>query len=419
MLNINLTNREEIENEFMALLVNKNEMLDLVQVKPKYLKQEKNQILLEQLLECWKENKVINLTEVAKKYEKFDIDWYFKLLTETFWYNQASNKQLELSEESIVKFYKEDIIQKINYKLQNNEITYDDFMKKMRILDEIQIKKEASLLTLDELEKNIVDQKQIKFTKFKRLEKQLKLAQNDLVVIGSMTGTGKTGFMLNLMNDLMKEYQCIYFNMEMSKSSIYKRMIAINSGVPIDFINEPTTYQKELIDKSMKEIESSRVVIEHQISDIKDIKALVKKKKDKNKHTVIFIDHLGLTRVNGKNSLYEQMTEIIKILRQICLEYDCTIIGASQLNRSAYSSDELSVSMLKDSGELENSARKVILLYRDKDSKKEDPEPLMNIEICKNDSGATGKIRMKYYKNKQIFEEEETWQQLNQKNLKK
>lgn len=99
------------------------------------------------------------------------------------------------------------------------------------------------------------------------------------------------------------------------------------------------------------------------------------------------------------------MTEIMKTLREICLDYDCTIIGASQLNRSAYTSEELSVSMLKDSGELENSARKIILLYRDKESAKEDLNPTMNIDICKNDSGATGKIQMIYHKVKQIFEE--------------
>ena len=61
--------------------------------------------------------------------------------------------------------------------------------------------------------------------------------------------------------------------------------------------------------------------------------------------------------------------------------------------------------MLKDSGELENSARKIILLYRDKESAKEDLNPTMNIDICKNDSGATGKIQMIYHKVKQIFEE--------------
>ena len=405
MLNITRQNREEIENEFMALILNKNEVLDLIQVKPQYLYNEKNKKMLEQLIKTWKKNKIINYQIIAKEHKDFDFEHWIVLFNDTFYYKNSYLQQLKLAEESIVKYYKEDIIKKVNEDLKSSKITYDEFMKKMKKLDEIKIVEEANIITLEELKENIKDQKQIHFNKFSKMGGILKLAQNDLLVIGSMTGTGKTGFMLNIMSDLMQEYQCIYFNMEMSKSSIYKRIIAINADVPVDSINNPTPYQKELIEKSMQKIIDSKIIIEHQVNNINDIKALVSKKKDKTRHTVIFIDHLGLTKIDGKTSLYEQMTEIMKTLRLICLEYDCTIIGASQLNRSAYSSEELSLSMLKDSGELENSARKIILLYRDKDSSKEDLNPTMNVDICKNDSGATGIMQMKYEKIKQIFKE--------------
>lgn len=36
-MNISRSNREEIENEFMALLLNQEKLLDSIQVKPKYL----------------------------------------------------------------------------------------------------------------------------------------------------------------------------------------------------------------------------------------------------------------------------------------------------------------------------------------------------------------------------------------------
>ena len=331
---------------------------------------------------------------------------YVELLTHTFYYDKAWREQLNLAEESIIKYLKEDIIKVKNKELREKKIDYDNFMQQMKKLDEIRITKDSNVLTVKELSENIVEQKQIKFNKFKKMSKILKLSQNDLLVIGSMTGTGKTGFMLNLMSDLMTDYQCIYFNMEMSKPSIYRRLIAINSNIPVDNVNNPVTgYQVDLVRETIKSIADKGVIIEHQVNNLSDIRAVVSKKKDSSRHTVIFIDHLGLVRINGKTSLYEQMTEIMKNLRLICLEYDCTIIGASQLNRSAYNSEELSLSMLKDSGELENSARKIILLYRDKNSSKEDLRPLMNVDICKNDSGATGILKMQYDKVKQIFEE--------------
>ena len=405
MMNISRHTRDEIENEFMSLVLHKNEVLDLIQIKPQYLHIKKNQIMLQQLLENWKINKLINYELIVKKHNDFDFKWWSFLYNDTFYYEEAYLEQLKLSEESIVKYYKEDIIKNINKRLEAKEISYDEFMKAMKKLDDIKIVNEANVLTKDELINNIAEQKQIKFNKYPKMGKILKLAQNDLLVIGSMTGTGKTGFMLNLMSDLMEDYQCIYFNMEMSKSSIYKRIIAINADIPVDSINYPTDFQREMIKQSINKISNSKVIMEHQVNNISQIRALVSKRKDKQRHTIIFIDHLGLTKIDGKQSLYEQMTEIMKELRKICLEYDCTIIGASQLNRSAYTSDELSLSMLKDSGELENSARKIILLYRDKGSPKESLEPTMNIDICKNDSGSTGVMQMKYFKVKQIFKE--------------
>ena len=152
----------------------------------------------------------------------------------------------------------------------------------------------------------------------------------------------------------------------------------------------------------MCDLEKSRLVIEHKANDIKQIKSVIAKLKEKNRHTILFIDHLGLTKCDDKKTLYEQATEVAKQLRQICLEYDCTIISASQLNRGAYQSDELSLSMLKDSGELENSASKVILLYK---KNKDDKKSNMIIDIAKNRDGITGKIEMSYEREKQIFKE--------------
>ena len=216
--------------------------------------------------------------------------------------------------------------------------------------------------------------------------------------------------MLNLMNELMLDYQCIYFNMEMSKSTIYKRLVSINADIPIKYINNPETdFQKKKIDNSMNILEKANLIVEHKANDIKQIRSVVAKLKDKNKHTILFIDHLGLTKVDGTKSLYEQATEVAKQLRQMCLEYDCTIISASQLNRGAYSSDEITLSMLKDSGELENSASKVILMYRDKESSKDNEIVEMNIDVAKNRDGICGIIKMMYDKTKQVFEEKKVY----------
>ena len=407
MLTISRNNRQEIENEYLALLLNKNELFDIAQVRPQYLHDKENAKIFEYAKECYEEFKVVNPVKIAEKHKDINFAKMTDLIINTFYYGEAWEEQLKLSEESIVKFFKEDIINVLNKKLEKKEIEYDLFMRKMKELDDIELIKGSETISVEELDENInIENVVINLLNFPKMNNMLKMVQGDFVIIGAMTGQGKSGFMLNLMNDLMDRYQCIYFNMEMSKSTIYKRLISIKANVLIDDVTHPKTeYQKNIIDAAKKKIENARLIIEHKANDIRQIKNILVKHKDKDRHTILFIDHLGLTRADNTKSLYEQATEVAKQLRQMCLEYDCTIVSASQLNRGAYASEKPSLSQLKDSGELENSASKVILLYRNGENKNNSAISEMNIDIVKNRDGVTGFIEMEYDKAKQIFKE--------------
>lgn len=403
---ISNNNREEIERELVSLVLNKNEIIDFLQIKPKYLSDSNLAKILEYSIECYKTNKIVSPTKILELHKDFDIELFTELLVDVFFHESNWREQLRIAEESIITSYKEDYIRFLNTKLEKKQISYNDFTQEVKKLDLLQLSNITSELTATEILHNINESKaRINLRNFQKLNDTLKIVQGDFLIVGATTGAGKSGFLLNLMNSLMDEYQCIYFNMEMSKSTIYKRLISIRSGIPINYINTPTDYQKQLIEKSIKEIEKNKVIVEHKANDIKNIKSLLAKVKDEKKHTILFIDHLGLTRCDERKSLYEQTTEVAKQLRQMCLEYDCTVIGASQLNRGAYNSEQITLSMLKDSGELENSASKVILLYREAGSNKEDFQVNMNIDIAKNRDGITGIIRMEYDKTKQIFKE--------------
>ena len=408
MLAISKDNREEIENEFLSLLLNKNELFDITQIKAQYLCNKDNAKIFEYCKECYDNYKVINPGQILARHKDINFNKMSELLLHTFHHTGAWKEQLRVAEESIVKFYKEDIVNILTKKLERKEIDYNLFMKRMKELDDIELVKGSTTISVEELMQNIsTDAVEIKLSSFLKLNNMLKLVQGDFLIIGAMTGQGKSGFMLNLMNCLMERYQCIYFNMEMSKSTIYKRLISIKANVRIDDILTPQSeYQKNQIELAMQKIEKANLIVEHKANDIKAIKNILVKHKDKTRHTVLFIDHLGLTRADNTKSLYEQATEVAKQLRQMCLEYDCTIVSASQLNRGAYMADKPTLSQLKDSGELENSASKVILLYKsdtDKDNKSAIGK--VNIDIVKNRDGVTGYVEMEYDKQKQIFKE--------------
>lgn len=399
--------RLENECELLALILNKNEVIDLLQIKSDYLCDKKNQKILKYVIECYEKKKSVLPIEIANKHSDFDLIYYFELYTDFFWEKNNWRSQLDNSQKLIIEYYKEDYIKFLNEKLKNGKIKYEEFMQKIKELDELQLFDETNELKKQDMIECINEQKaRINITNFNKLNNILKLVQGDFLIIGATTGAGKSGLMLNLMNDLMNTYQCIYFNMEMSKSTIYKRMVSIKAQIKVEDVENPKTdYQKQLIDNAMNEIEKAKLIVEHKASNMNMIKSTIAKMKDLSRHTIIFIDHLGLVKIDGYHSLYEQATEVAKQLRQICLEYDCTIISASQLNRGAYSSDEITLSMLKDSGELENSASKVMLLYKDKEANKDDLVQKMIFDVAKNRDGYTGIINAIYDKEKQIFKE--------------
>lgn len=395
-------NRETIEQEYLSLLINKEELIDLVQLKPIMLSTQMNREIFSYIIKYYKENGCLSINGITRS----DMLEYFIELLDGWFDNVNPMKQLETSEKAIEDFYKKDKILELNEKLNLDKINLNTYMNQIIDLNNTTSLIKNTTITRKELEDNIkTSQVGIELKNFPKLSKELKLLQNDLLVIGATTGVGKSGFMLNLMNDLMTKYQCIYFNLEMSKSNIYRRLLAINKDFPVFSIDNPTDYQKKLIEEAIDDVEKAKISIINSVNNVIEIKKYISKLKDKNRHTIIFIDHIGLVKYQNKRSIYEESTEVIKELRKICLEYNCTVIVASQLNRSAYNSEEITLNMLKDSGELENSSRKIILLSYKKDENKESLEPIMNVDIAKNDNGSTGVTNMKYYKTKQVFKE--------------
>lgn len=404
----NKNKANEIENEYLAILLNNEEYVDVCQIKPTYLMQPEAQKMLKYILECYEQHKCVDVQKIYDRHKDFNFDYYVELLDETITYTSSVKEHFVEFENEIIKNFKKIVIKQYNKKINTDEINYDDYVNAIKKLDDINVINSSNKLTAKELLDGLNDEKMvIGLNNFPKLSKILKLVQNDFFIIGATTGAGKSGFLLNLMNDLMFRYQCIYFNMEMSKSTIYKRIVSIKNNIPMDQVSHPLTEnQRKGILMSLNDIEADKIIVEHQANNIRDIKSIISQVKDKNRHTIVFIDHLGLCKCDNTKSLYEQTTEVAKQLRQICLQYDCTIIGASQLNRSAYGSDEISLSMLKDSGELENSASKVALLYRANKNKDEpDNDTEMELEIAKNRDGLCGVIKMKYDKTKQVFKE--------------
>ncbi len=316
---MNIENREQIEREYLSILVQKPELMDLVQIKPIELSTQMHREIFSYITEYYKNHGTISCSDMTNS----KIIDYFIELVDAFLVMPDFGKQLEELEKAIEEFYKEDKIVELNKKLEGKKINYQTYIKQIVELDNSTTLIKNEVINRKELEVNLKTSKVgIEFNNFPKLSKELKLLQNDLLVIGATTGVGKSGFLLNMMNDLMTRYQCIYFNLEMSKSNIYRRLIAINGNFAVYGIDNPTEYQQTQINIAINNIEKSKISIIHSVNNVIDIKKYVSRLKDNQRHTVIFIDHIGLVKYQNKRSIYEETTEVIKELRKVCLEYN-------------------------------------------------------------------------------------------------
>ena len=372
-------NNETLEYELLALIINYPELLERNILKKEYFYGQ-DQILFNAILTEYKKHKVL-LVENLSKYRGFNLEYYFQLQTDNLW---NTNKEIKFEElqKGIIDKYKRRRFKEITDTYSGN---YEKTIQDLEKLLEINYQENSYIKSEDVINSLFNEKRQLKLG-YEEFDKDLNLSQNDLLIIGAGSGTGKTAFALNLLLKLCENYQCIYFNMEMSKDILYKRLIAIKTGISLKDLNNA----KKLSSNDLRKISVASSELENIILINGSINTPIVKKNILNiktdKHIVVFLDHIGLIKASG-NSLYEKMTNVAKDLRTICLDCNCTIIGLCQLSRVSQKNNEIpKLQDLRDSGEIEQSARKVVLLYdEEKDSTNENHN--MKMIIAKNDDG--------------------------------
>ena len=372
-------NNETLEYELLALIINYPELLERNILKKEYFFGQ-DQILFNAILTEYKKHKVL-LVENLSKYSGFNLEYYFQLQTDNLW---NTNKEIKFEElqKGIIDKYKRRRFKEITDTYNGN---YEKTIQDLEKLLEINYQENSYIKSEDVINSLFNEKRQLKLG-YEEFDKDLNLSQNDLLIIGAGSGTGKTAYALNLLLKLCEDYQCIYFNMEMSKDILYKRLIAIKTGISLKGLNNI----RNLSSSDLERVSVASSDLENIILINGSVNTPIVKKNILNiktdKHIVVFLDHIGLIKASG-NSLYEKMTNVAKDLRTICLDCNCTIIGLCQLSRISQKNNEIpKLQDLRDSGEIEQSARKVVLLYdEEKDSTNENHN--MKMIIAKNDDG--------------------------------
>lgn len=397
------------ENVLGALLLKPSLMKDVVITDNCFLDQV-NRFIFNLLKLQYSDIGTIDLVGISENYkkcfnEKYSQNKIFEkitsIMTET---TTATN--FDYYQKSLYSRYIENEILTTIKQFNDSKITKEELFDFIHKYESLNIETKENRYTSQQIFTLINSQnKGIEF-RFSKLSKVANIQEHDLVVLAARTGVGKSGFCLNLLEDISDRYNCIYFNMEIAEKQLYQRLVSINSGISMKYLEKTSTeYQKSKILESCQKIASKKIKVFNQAQTITNLRRIIINE-SKISHTVVFIDHVGLIIPQKNTSIYENITAITKELRQISLNYNCTIVLVSQLNRNADSNSIPKLSDLRDSGELEQSATTVILMHdenQDKNISKSEIE--LTFFIAKNRNGSLGRTSYLYNKENQRFYE--------------
>jgi replicative DNA helicase len=396
-----------IEKTILACIYAKPKLIEEVFVKEEYFSNTYYRTVFKLSLEFYKNNKKLDIVLIYQQYQNYLTQKFVSFITDIV-NTIATTTIFNDYQEKLFEIYKNNLIVKYVDKFKSQELNQEQLFECLDKIKNMVSNQSYEFLSEEEIYHIITKQdRQIHF-RLESLSNLIKLTEHDFVVIGARPGVGKTGFALNLLEDISNNYKCLYFNMEMSEQQVLRRLVSINSKVPISNLIRPASeYQENIIKESVKTISNKNLKIFTGIQTTNSIKQQIIKE-SKQEHIVCFIDYIGLISGQNSKTQYERITCIVKELRQISMNFDCTIIGLAQVNRNGDNAPMLID--LKDSGELEQSAVSVMLLHNENANKEIDKKiEELEVIVAKNRNGRTGIIKVEYNQFNQFIEEKKKY----------
>lgn len=243
--------------------------------------------------------------------------------------------------------------------------------------------------------------------------------ETDLVIVGGASSMGKTSLALAFAFNasFYGQVPTVLFSYEMSNQQLLSRLISSDSGIDNKWILKGSLDQTELgkIHESAGRIEQTPIYIDD--CNNSSLRYLVNKIRQyviTKKVKLVMVDYLQLVTNNKKGRSREQeVSEVARTLKNVAKELKITIIALSQLNRGVGQRAESrpTIADLRESGEIEQAADMVVLIYRpeyygiDTDENGNSTEGLAEVIFAKGRNVGTGVLGLRFQKELTKFHE--------------
>ncbi|NLI94790.1 MAG: replicative DNA helicase [Erysipelotrichaceae bacterium] len=238
----------------------------------------------------------------------------------------------------------------------------------------------------------------------------------NMIVIAARPSIGKTAFALNVaMNAAEREHKPVaIFSLEMPAEQLMRRLIASRSNVELNKIqtNVMNAKERRQVQFAINELTNIKLYIDDTSSiTLQDI--VTKSRKLKKAHddlAMVIVDHIGLI-ASSPNRRYEsralEVGEISRTLKELSRELKIPVVAVSQLSRKPEerTNKRPMLSDLRESGNIEQDADVVLLMYRDDYYKTQIGTDKKKTQISESAIGPAGEAGVSEERKEEIDEE--------------
>lgn len=230
------------------------------------------------------------------------------------------------------------------------------------------------------------------------------IRRGHLTVIAARPAMGKSALALQWCAHLLSQgTPCLYLSMEMPVVENINRLAAQVSGAHIGRVTAtPPSFASE--DEMQRYVQALHTIsgwpgrwIDQRLS-VHELRQRVEREVAEHGVRAVFVDYLQLLKRPQGMSPYDSVSEISLELKGMAGDLGVNVVAVAQLNRGVEQrADKRPLSSdLRDSGQIEQDANQVIMLYRDEVYDPESPDKgTAEVLVRKARGGTTGVVRLK------------------------
>lgn len=219
-------------------------------------------------------------------------------------------------------------------------------------------------------------------TGFDEIDQAGGLCGTDLIVVGAETSQGKTSFATTLTLSAIQHGDGVaFYSMEMLPIQLTARIAAMRTGISSNKILRTKLEVEEFnkIGQCMTDLDMTKLYFDGKSnSSIDSILMSIRRMKMKKDIKGAVVDYLQLVKsTDGKLNREQAIGDIARSFKNLAKDLNIWIILISQLSRDKQNPYP-TLSRLRDSGQIEEAADVIYLIYRSRDGRNY-PEPFADI----------------------------------------